>query len=179
MNILIIDMCPEKDSLWKGEFVRPIIDIACGNCDCEVYHFTEDFNSDNYDKIILSGSPLGDFEYLKYIDKFEWLKTIEKPVLGICAGMQVISKVFGCDLIDCQEIGMTKIKTIKENKLFCGEFEAYSLHNSAVKINENFEILAESDKCAQAIKHNETDISGVLFHPEARNKLIISRFINN
>lgn len=172
-------MCPQKDSLWKEEFVAPIVKIIKGICDYEIEHFSENFNAANYDKIIISGSPLGDFESMGHIDKFKWILDTEKPVFGICAGMQIIAKIFGCDLHDCQEIGMTKVKTLMGNKLFEGEFEVYSLHNSGVGMNENLNILAESGKCIQAIKHKEKEIYGVLFHPEVRNHDMIIKFLNS
>jgi GMP synthase (glutamine-hydrolysing) len=174
-------MCPSKDSLWKNEFVRPIEDILkkINVINYDVLHFLEidEKKIEKYDKIILSGSPLGDFEYLNHLDKFNWLKDTEKTVIGICGGMQIIGKFFGAKLFDCQEIGIIKIKTIKKNKLFEKEFEAYCLHNNAIRLPENFEILAESDKCIEAIKHKEKEIYGLLFHPEVRNKFIVENFV--
>ena len=57
------------------------------------------------------------------------------------------------------------------------EFEAYELHNYSVKPSKDFEILAKSKKCVQAIKHKSKPIYGILFHPEVRNKWIIKRFL--
>jgi GMP synthase-like glutamine amidotransferase len=67
--------------------------------------------------------------------------------------------------------------TVKENILFSLRFKVYSLHNYAIKPSDEFEVLAESSKCVQAIKHKQKDIYGVLFHPEVRNKEVVQRFI--
>ena len=68
---------------------------------------------------------------------------------------------------------MTQITTVAANPLFSEDFKAYSLHSFCTKPSAAFEILAQSTKCIQAIKHKNKPIFGVLFHPEARNPLII------
>jgi phosphoribosylformylglycinamidine (FGAM) synthase-like amidotransferase family enzyme len=35
------------------------------------------------------------------VEKFDWVKTFGKPILGICAGMQTISLVFDVALKGC------------------------------------------------------------------------------
>jgi len=142
-------------------------------------HFLEITNQDlsQCDRVILSGTALKDTATLSQPEKFMWLKETEKPVLGICAGMETIGVVFGMPLIRSLEIGMTKINTLKENPLFGGDFKAYSLHSYCVEPSEDFEVWAESVKCIQAIKHKHKKIYGVLFHPEVRNKETLKLFI--
>lgn len=172
--ILVIDMNFKEDSLSFPEFVEPLVSIV-GNC--EVRHYSKiPHDLSNYEKVILSGTSLKDVAYLRNIGNFNWLKKFKGKVLGICAGAQVIALVFGSSLRKCTEIGMTEIETVKENNLFSSKFRAYELHNYAFGVPENFEILAKSKKCVQAIGHREKDIYGVLFHPEVRNKKIIERF---
>jgi GMP synthase (glutamine-hydrolysing) len=72
---------------------------------------------------------------------------------------------------------MVEISIIKENPLFEGDFKAYALHNYSVKQSQTFEVLAESTKCIQAIKHKQKNIYGLLFHPEVRNQEILRNFI--
>ena len=110
-------------------------------------------------------------------EKFNWLKSVDMPVLGICAGIQTIGVVFGLLLTRCIEVGMTPMTTLSENPLFSSTFKAYSLHNFSVESSEEFEVLAESPRCIQAIKHKQKPIYGVLFHPEVRNAEIVERFI--
>jgi GMP synthase (glutamine-hydrolysing) len=114
---------------------------------------------------------------LNRITRFNWLKNFNIPVLGICAGMQTIGLVFGGYLENCREIGMIKIETFKKNILFSSTFQAYSLHNYSLEPPAEFEMLAKSENCIQAIKHKNKDIYGVLFHPEVRNKEVIQNFI--
>ena len=171
--ILIVDMNRGKDSLGYDEFVRPLSRLAE---DHEVRHYTEVGDPEAFDRIILSGTPLKDNGYLGDTEEFSWVRTCDKPILGICAGMQAIAQAHGGKLKRCQEIGMTDVETVKENPLFEGAFEAYELHNHAVNLTADFEALAKSKNCIQAIKHRTKPIYGVLFHPEVRNNDIIRRF---
>jgi GMP synthase-like glutamine amidotransferase len=179
--ILVIDMNWKKNSLAYYEFVLPIIAITQKIDDCTVKHYLDFSKKDlnHCSRVILSGTTLEDNQFLTKIQRFDWLKTIELPVLGICAGMEAIGKVFGARLLQSLEIGMTKINTVKENLLFNGDFRAYSLHSFCVEPVSPIEVLAESSLCVQAIKHKTKPFYGVLFHPEVRNHEIISRFIQN
>jgi GMP synthase-like glutamine amidotransferase len=177
--ILVVDMNWKKDSLAFNEFVLSIISVIQPFEKCEVKHFSEitQTDLDRCSKVVLSGTALKDHATLKQLGKFNWIKTFGKPLLGICAGMQTISLVFGEPLTICLQIGMAEISTLKENPLFQANFKAYTLHNFSVKPCQTFETLAESSKCIQAIKHKQKNIYGVLFHPEVRNQDIIQRFI--
>src|SRR3989339_1588525 len=178
--ILVVDMNYKKNSLGYYEFVLSIVSVAKELDECVVKHYTELRIEDTRecDGIILSGTPLKDNGTLSQPEKFEWIKTCGKPILGICAGMQTIGLVFGLRLKHCLGIGMTQITTVKTNPLFSSEFKAYALHNFSVYPSGEFEVLAESTQCIQAIKHRQRDVFGVLVHPEVRNKEIMQRFIH-
>ncbi|MCW4010549.1 MAG: gamma-glutamyl-gamma-aminobutyrate hydrolase family protein [Candidatus Bathyarchaeota archaeon] len=177
--ILVVDMNWKKNSLGYSEFVLPIIEATQKSEKCVVKHYSEVADSDiqGCSRIILSGTTLKDNVTLEQTEKFAWLKTVDKPVLGVCAGMQTIGAVFGLLLTRSMEIGMTQVKTQNANPLCSGTFKAYSLHNYCVESSDEFEILAESTKCIQALKHKRKPLYGVLFHPEVRNLEIIKRFI--
>jgi GMP synthase-like glutamine amidotransferase len=177
--ILVVDMNGKRDSLGYYEFVLPILEIAQKLELCLVKHYSEVTSADisNCSRIILSGTALKDNVTLNEPEKFSWLRNTDKPVLGICAGMQTMGAVFGLVLTRSLEIGMTEMTTLNENPLFSAAFKAYSLHNYSVESSEEFEVLAESPRCLQAMKHRQKPIYGVLFHPEVRNGEILKRFI--
>jgi len=177
--ILVVDMNWKKDSLGFYEFVLPIVTITKTQDECIVKHFLEITNQDlsKCDIVILSGTALKDTATLNQPERFQWLKETEKPVLGICAGMETVGVAFGMRLIQCLEIGMTQISMLKENPLFYGDFKAYSLHSYCVKSSADFYAWAKSTKCIQIIKHKIKPIYGTLFHPEVRNPELIKRFI--
>ena len=166
---LIVSTCLHK--LSEKEFVRPIAQVIE---DCKIVHYQDDFNPKSHDRVIITGTALQDNAYLNHIDAFSWLKTYSKPVLGVCAGMQILALVHGATLLHKKEIGMITVRTQKDNPLFQGDFAAYALHGNAVEELDGFDILATSDSCVQAIrKHN---YMGILFHPEVRNTHILDNF---
>jgi GMP synthase-like glutamine amidotransferase len=176
--ILVVDMNWKRNSLAKYEFVLPIVAVAETFEECRVVHFADVSQKDLDDcsRVILSGTALKDHTTLKDVGKFSWLGDFEKPMLGICAGMQTISLAFVVPLAPCLQIGMSEISTTNQNPLFSGDFKAYCLHNYSVEENGVFEVLAKSSRCIQAIKHRQKNIYGVLFHPEVRNREILENF---
>src|SRR5208283_2703254 len=140
--ILVVDMNWKKDSLGFYEFVSPTVTIAKTQDECIVKHFLEVTNQDlsKCDSVILSGTALKDTATLSQPEKFIWLKETEKPVLGICAGMETIGVVFGMRLIRCLEIGMTPISIAEENPFYREDFKAYSLHSYCVEPSADFEV---------------------------------------
>lgn len=166
--ILIINTC--KEELSEMEFVRPVALLVKNHV---IKHFTkikkEDLSS--ADKIIITGTALKDFDYLE--TDYSWMKNYNKPVLGICAGMQIIAKAFGLPFEEDTQIGPQKVEVVKENKLCTGEFKAYFLHTKTIS---GFETLATSNGKPCVIKHPEKEIYGVIFHPEVMNEEIIKKF---
>lgn len=176
--ILVINICKEK--LHHFEFVKPIEDILRKN---KINHYTKhyfDINNkdlEDCEKIIICGTSLYDHGFVKDIGYFKWIRDFNKPILGICGGMQVIGLIFGSKLKRKTEIGFYKENFIKEFLGLFGKQEVYHLHNNYIvfKKLKKLEIF-NSGKIPQAIKHKEKDIYGVLFHPEVRQKEMIKDF---
>jgi len=168
--ILIIDTC--KENLSEMEFVRPVALLVENH---NVVHCTRVKQSDidEAEKIIITGTALKDFEYLKH--DFSWLLKTEKPVLGICAGMQIIAKTFGVPLEDFVTIGPRQVEVVAENKLATGKFNAYFLHTKTG--TGDFQTLAVTEGKPCMIKHPKKEIYGCIFHPEVMNEEIIRRFL--
>lgn len=177
-KILIISTCQHK--LHENEFIIPITKLIKNEFEIINYKNINQNNIKNYEKIIISGTALKDFDYLNYLENFNFIKTTNKEVLGICAGFQIIGKLFNCKIRKSQEIGFINIENFKNNKLLIkGTYQTYCLHNNSLEINSNFEILAKSQTSTQIIKLKNKEIYGILFHPEVRNNEIINNFINN
>jgi len=140
--------------------------------------------------IILSGGPLNVYEINKYsFDK----KIINSgtPVLGICFGHQILSKLNGGKVKQSKhrEFGLTKINKKKEslliNKIFNNKktIKVWMSHADQVsRIPKNFSVIASSQNSKFAIVENELKkFYGVQFHPEVTHtengKRLISNFI--
>jgi|SRR3989344_3037517 len=174
--ILIVNICKEK--LHYYEFVKPIEDILKKD---RIKFYTINYhNLDKEDikkaeKIIICGTSLKDNHFVGDIDKFYWLKEYNKPVLGICGGMQIISVLFEGKLNKKIEIGFYEEEFNKEFLGLIGKQKVYHLHNNCTTLPKDFEEFTGSE-IPQAVKHISKPIYGVLFHPEVRNKQIIINF---
>ncbi len=184
--ILIINTCSEE--MHYLEFVQPIIDIVkSAGAQFAVAHYTQltSIAAARADKIIICGTSLHDFGYQAYLERFVFLQSYDKPVLGICAGMQIIAQTFGCTLTDGREIGM---KTALFEKEFLGiaageSREIYCLHKKIIAddltLKKQFIVCAKTEPgYVQAIRHKEKSFFGILFHPEVRNKDVITHFVS-
>lgn len=175
---MILIIKTNKEKLHDLEFVRPIEDIV--GKDFFTKHYSEVSGEDleKCSHVIICGTSLKDFEFVKDFEKFSWLKNFEKPVLGICAGMQILGLVFGCNVGKMNEIGFGKINFEKEFLGLIREQKIYELHNYSLKnVDEKFEIYAESATGTQAIKHKTKPFYGILFHPEVRQKELVREFL--
>lgn len=167
---LIISAC--KDKLSELEFVLPIQKIV-GECVVKHCSKVTDVDIAKAERIIIAGTALKDFDYLKH--DWSWLKTVDKPVLGICAGMQVIAQAFGIPLEDFVTIGPRKVTVVKENALAEGEFEAYFLHTKTA--TTGFDVLATTDDKPRMVQVKGKRIYGCIFHPEVMNEGILKNFV--
>jgi GMP synthase (glutamine-hydrolysing) len=173
--ILLINICKEK--LHFYEFVKPVGDILVKNkTKGFIKHYTciKKKDLEKADKIIICGTSLKDNQYLENTNKFSWVKEFEKPILGICGGMQIIGLVHGGKLKQKTEIGFYR-ETFRELLGIKGEQEVYHLHKNYVDFGEEFTEYSNS-KISQAVKHKEKETYGVLFHPEVRQKDLIKNF---
>jgi hypothetical protein len=151
--ILLISTCADK--LSEAEFVRPVAELVHTNL---VKHYSELTESDlTADKIIICGTALKDFEYLN--GDWSWLSSFGKPVLGICAGFQVIARHFGEELVDKKLIGVFDHKYFVTSKLI-----------RAKNVNETSSL----DGLTTGFKHGL--VTAYAFHPEVLNPELISEF---
>jgi len=179
MSVLIINICKEK--LHELEFVKPIENILKENkIKFKTRHYNELNNMDikNSSKIIITGTSLRDGQFIEDINKFQYIKLYNKPILGICGGMQILVLICRGILRIRKEIGIIDVDFKKRFLGMERKRHVYNLHQFYVKSDE-FEIFAESDlKTPQAVKHKTKPFYGTLFHPEVRNKNLIKEFCN-
>ncbi len=176
--ILLINICKEK--LHYLEFVKPIEDIlkkAKVAYFIKGYKEVQNLDLEKCENVIICGTSLKDNEFIENArTRFSWIKSFEKPLLGICGGMQIIGAVFGANAGKKTEIGYFKERFDKKFLGLFEEQEVYHLHNNFIYTPMHFEEYTVSSEVSQAIKHKEKEIYGVLFHPEVRQKALIENF---
>jgi GMP synthase (glutamine-hydrolysing) len=149
----------------------------CG-AEVEIFPNTTPVEEIKADGIAFSGSGLmigqgeaaGMGNCALYLDKFNG------PILGMCAGHQLIASHFGGEAKEAAtpEFGKTEILIDAKDEIFEGLPEkiiAWNSHNDEVaSISENMESLAHSKDCPhEAVKHKTKPIYGLQFHPEVQH----------
>ncbi len=134
-------------------------------------------NQKKIEKIILSGGPgsvyAGNNGLSEVIVKKILDGSLNKPLLGICYGHQLIGQLAGARVAKGvnAEYGISEIYVDEKDGLFMDvpkTFNAWVSHFDEVKeAPEGFVTLAHSDTCpVEAMCHEEKEIFGVQFHPE-------------
>jgi GMP synthase (glutamine-hydrolysing) len=148
-----------------------------------------DFQSnhiDNFDGIVLSGAPilLTEIDPTPYLKHLDWIKTYNKPLLGICFGHQILGLLNGARVSKMREDrGFQEIEVIKDDILFerlPDVFEMQEDHCEHISVPHGFDLLACSDACInEAMKHKLLPQYGVQFHPEVSGNyghIVLSNF---
>lgn len=111
-----------------------------------------------------------------------------KPVLGICYGMQLITRALGGEVAPAQhkEYGPAIIRRTGESPLFHGlesDLQVWMSHGDRIEsMPEGFEILASSTNAPYAAM-GRGNVLGIQFHPEVvhtpQGNAVLSNFLFN
>ena len=159
---------------------------------CEIYPYNisiEKIKTFTPKGIILSGGPRSVTETDAPVCD-EKIFALQIPVLGICYGLQLMTKFFGgeIDKSKKREYGKAYIFLDDADGLFKGVKDrdiVWMSHQDRIfSMPEGFKILAHSDNSPYAaIKKNDCKIYGVQFHPEVhhtrKGKQILKNFLYN
>ena len=147
--------------------------------------------------IILSGGPESvTLENTPHVPEF--VISLSIPVLGICYGMQAITKKLGGEVSESarREFGFAKVSIQEKNELFVdthdrksaqgdGELDVWMSHGDKVtSLPNGFTAIARSDNAEYAaIANEDKKIYGLQFHPEVthtnKGREILSSFLLN
>jgi len=176
--MLIVSTC--RYVLSEEEFVRPVVEIVreCG-FDYQIRRYHERFETERYSGIIICGTALRDFDYLRYVENFRCLTDYDGKILGICAGYQILARLYSNTLERIKKIGVYDIETVRRNPLIEeGSSRAYFLHAYALRdVNENLEPIAMQNDEVCMFKVRGKDFYGTSSHPEVLNGEIIVNYL--
>ena len=161
--IWIVSTCKEK--LSELEFVNPVKHIA-ENFDR--VKLLKHYEKPTRGKVIITGTALKDFEYMKRIENFAWIKHYRDDILGICSGAQILAKLFGLKLVPAKKIGVFEV--VAGNK----KRRAYFLTSYLAEKGKYTIALVDGLSAAFKIDNKY----GVFFHPEVLNVDIIEKFLS-
>ncbi len=177
---MILIIKTNKHPLHDEEFVKPVIKVIDDKVDVvEIKEENLKEKIKKADKIIITGTSLRDNSYMKHWRNTEIIKQLSVPVLGICAGMQILGKIYGSKIVKSTQIGVKEIKIERETKLISKKgqkLKAYFLHNYTIKENEKMKIIGRLDY-PEIIKIKYKEQYGLGFNPEVMNREIIERFL--
>jgi GMP synthase (glutamine-hydrolysing) len=168
------------------EFVTPIEDLireTGSSSKCIEYADCLNIDLNDFDGVILTGSPQGDDIVEHHLPYFRWIWEYTKPVLGICAGHHVTGFLFGAKLLRSEEpeMGDFQVFKIKHDPIFNHmpeTFRVKQMHNDSITLPSDFELLASSKTCFnQFMKHKQKPLYTCQFHPEYYNHKLIRNFI--
>ena len=135
--------------------------------------------------IILSGGPCSVYDENAPICD-DRIFDLGVPVLGICYGMQIASKILGADVAPAQsrEYGRAELTVKDKNDLLEGLPDTTTVwmsHGDQVnEMSEEFEVLAQTKTCPfAAVRHVKKPFYGVQFHPEVTHTPEGTQIIRN
>ena len=182
-NGLIADSA--KYGLADGLYNIPNLRAALarqGDFEIVTCHHTELLGAPERDYTVLSGRfqarVLAELDE-EYRVLFDFIRANETPMLGVCAGVQLISHAFGSTIRTMDdpdgEFGFTCMTVCTQHPMLKGledGFTCMEMHRDIVcSVPDGFTLLASTEKCpVQMIAHNDRPIVGMQFHPELQDK---------
>lgn len=115
-------------------------------------------------------------------EEIKLIKSVNKPVLGICFGMQAVGISFGCKIEKCknEEKGVIVLDIDPSFPIYSNDDKIIveMSHRRGITDDEdfksNFNSFSSNENCnIQAIVHKKKKIYGVQFHPETNEMIAI------
>ena len=158
------------------------------NTFCEIINFDSDssiMNDQNVIGFIFSGGPNSVYDKNAPVAP-AWVYESNKPILGICYGMQLIAHQLGGKVISGQkrEYGHTVIYKNKSSKILDGiddNFTVWMSHGDKIESKPiGFETIAFSDNSPNAVISDENQkYYGLQFHPEVAHTTNGTKILEN
>jgi len=173
---MILILSTVSDELLYYEFVKPLERIISKIDSYDVVNYMENYDPFKYDKVVISGTAIKDFGYLDKLDRFNWILNYNKNIVGICAGSQIIARLYGMELIDREIIGIKHVKC--RDYGYGSKFLAYFIITKIPQYNSNVDPLCLLENgLPVGFKILGTNKYGFLFHPEVYNEPLLTSIL--
>ena len=165
--ILIIDFGSTKTTWIEKSIFQSM------PCKTIAYFDFDEKSIQDYDAVIFSGAPilLTEIDQEPYLKTFEWVRTFEKPILGICFGHQLLGLLHGASVsMQREDRDWQWIEAIAHSPIFDDLDNPVAMqedHCESISVPPGFELSATSDTTVnEAMHHKNKPFFGVQFHPE-------------
>jgi GMP synthase (glutamine-hydrolysing) len=184
MKISIID----NGSRYLSELVNFAKDNASNEVQVLELQKLNTKDLDESDLVILSGGhkdPVS-LNPEKYQTEIDFVKSTDKPVLGVCLGFEIIAYAFGSELerMHNKESKILSLKWLAQSPIsdLFNSVDVQEHHRWRIKkLSNKLFPLAESEDGIEIIKHIDKPIFGFQFHPELNssvNPSVFKKFSN-
>lgn len=156
---------------------------------CEILPFdtpTEKILARQPKGLILSGSPSSVYQPDAPRPAEDLRAGIERPILGICYGFQVLAFDMGGEVqpSNSREFGYARLKVVDQTSpLFQGlppEMDVWMSHGDHVTaVPSGFAVTAVTDDALNAMEDRSREIFGVQFHPEVAHTPLGTHVLRN
>jgi GMP synthase (glutamine-hydrolysing) len=151
-------------------------EAECYNCDEILAIDTHLDFLEYFDNVILSGRQRNSAVINKVNSRIvKGALVLNKPLLGICYGGQILALTLGCTLKRMAKVrNITNIQIIEQDPIIKGydEMEMYESHNFCISVlSPDFKLLGKSNSCTNELFCLKTKpVYGTQFHPEKSGK---------
>jgi GMP synthase (glutamine-hydrolysing) len=156
---------------------------------CEILPFNvrlEEIESRKPRGLILSGGPSSVYDHNAPHPRPELLEAFDRPLLGICYGLQLIARNLGGNVQPSRsrEYGYARLTIVDgSSALFAGlpmELDVWMSHGDHVTaLPDGFRITAKTADAVNAFENAARKIYGVQFHPEVAHTPLGAQILRN
>ena len=140
-----------------------------------------DFTQTEFDGVLFSNGPGNPEVYPELIDKAKKIMELDKPVLGICMGHQIVSLAAGAKTYKMKYGHRSQNQPVINNKnnrcYVTSQNHGFAVDDDG--LSKDWEVWFENlnDGTNEGIRHKERPIMTVQFHPEAAPGPVDTSFI--
>jgi anthranilate synthase component II len=129
-----------------------------------------------YQKVVVSPGP-GLPNETAMLPDFILSNNSDIAILGICLGHQLIGELFGCKLLKMKDVKHGEVSFLDEkytsdvifsginNPIQIGHYHSWVLDKKS--INDDWELIAQSNELVMGVRHKSKKLVGLQFHPES------------
>ena len=181
LNLVKQVTCNNKTSIGNGD--KTIIVVDCGLKNSQLDFLLQfpvklirvpydyDFMNEEFDGVFISNGPGNPQNYSTTINLIKEVIKIQKPIFGICLGMQLLAIAVGAKTYKlkfghrgfnqpCQEVRTKRCIITSQN-------HGYAVSENDFPSNWEISYINLNDRSIEGIKHKHLPMFAVQFHPEA------------